>query len=146
MDFVCFSNLRARFCAFFLFFFKRNSNLRDSMYLGDAKLYEKYDDKNILARAHFPARAGRKFCLLGQNLMIFQFSQRYEVWSAPRAQVRARQIFFYECKLCSKISLQFFWFVHSSKSEDFRAIWSLVIFLKKKSFFTKKHEFQMRLQ
>ena len=56
--------------------------------------------KNFLARAHFRARAGRIFCLLGQNLMIFEFSQRYEVWRAPRAQVRARPKFFNQCKLC----------------------------------------------
>ena len=78
--------------------------------------------KIFLARAHFRARTGRIFCLLGQNLMIFEFPQRYEVWRAPRAQVRARPKFFNQCKLCEKISLQFFWFVHSSKSEDFRAI------------------------
>ena len=78
--------------------------------------------KKFLARAHFRARARRIFCLLGQILMIFEFSKRNEIWRAPRAQVRARQIFFYECIVCQKISMQFFWFVHSSKSEVFRAI------------------------
>ena len=96
--------------------------------------------KIFLACAHFRARAGRIFCLLGQILMIFQFSQRYELCRAPRAHVRARQIFLKECKLCQKISMQFFWFVHSSKSEDFRAIWSLVIFLKILFFFSKKFQ------
>ena len=78
--------------------------------------------KNVLARAHFRARSGRIFCLLGQNVMIFESSQQDNVWRAPRAQVRARQKNFVECILCYKISLQFFWFADSSKSEVFRAI------------------------
>ena len=119
--------------------------------------------KKFLARAHFRARARRIFCLLGQILMIFEFSKRNEIWRAPRAQVRARQNFFYECIVCQKISLQFFWFVHSSKSEVFRAIWNLIIFLKiqlfsknfskfeksntfrKKLFSMKIHTFQMKV-
>ena len=47
--------------------------------------------KIVLARAHIRARAGRIFGLLSSNLMVFEFSQRYEVWRAPRAQRRARQ-------------------------------------------------------
>ena len=51
--------------------------------------------KKFLARAHFRARTCRIFCLLDQILMIFEFSKRNEIWRAPRAQVRARQIFFF---------------------------------------------------
>ena len=68
-----------------------------SRYLGDAKFHEEYNYKNILARAHFRARAGRILCLLKQNLMIFESSQQDEVWRAPRAQVRAHPKFFPYC-------------------------------------------------
>ena len=51
--------------------------------------------KKILARAHFRARTYRIFCFLSQILMIFEFSKRNEIWRAPRADVRARQNFFY---------------------------------------------------
>ena len=88
-----------------------------------------------MARAHFRARACRIFCLLDQILMIFEFSKRNEFRRAPHAQVRAHYNFFHEMALkatflAQKISLQFFWFVHSSKSDIFRAIWNLIIFLK----------------
>merc|ERR1711951_148044 len=33
-------------------------------------------------RARTSARAGRIVCLLGQNLMIFEFSQKDEVWGS----------------------------------------------------------------
>ena len=46
-------------------------------------------------RARTSARAGRIFCFLGQNLMIFESSQQDEVWRAPRAQVRAHPKFFH---------------------------------------------------
>ena len=62
-----------------------------SRYLGDANFHEEYDDKNFLTSA----RAGRIFGFLSSNLMVFEFSQRYEVWRAPRAQVRAIPKFFY---------------------------------------------------
>ena len=62
--------------------------------------------------------------------MIFVFSQRYEIWRAPRAEVRARQKFFWKCHFYDKISLQFFLFGHNSKSEFFRAIWNLKFFWK----------------
>ena len=51
--------------------------------------------KKFRARAHFRARAGRIFCLLGQNLMIFEYSQQDNVWRAPRAQMCAHPKFFY---------------------------------------------------
>ena len=51
--------------------------------------------KTVLARAHFSARACRIFCLLGQFLMIFEFSKRDEIWRALRGLVRARQNIFY---------------------------------------------------
>ena len=86
--------------------------------------------KKFLARAHFRARALRIFYHLCQKTMIFEFSQRCEIRRAPRAEVRARQKFFWKCNLHDKISLQFFLFGHNSKSEFFRAIWSLNFFLK----------------
>ena len=91
-------------------------------------------------RARTSARASRIFCLLGSNLMILKFSQRYEVWCAPRAKVRARQFFFVNINFVQK-SLYFFWFVHSSKIEDFGAIWCLVIFWKFDFFFQKIFKF-----
>ena len=51
--------------------------------------------KKFLARAHYRARAGRLICLLGQHLMIIEFSQQCAVWRAPRAQVRAHPQFFH---------------------------------------------------
>ena len=56
--------------------------------------------------------------------MIFEFSQRCEIQRAPC------QKFFWKCNFHDKISLQIFLFGHNSKSEFFRAIWSLKFFLK----------------
>ena len=86
--------------------------------------------KKFLARAHFRARALRIFYHLCQKTMIFEFSQRCEIQRAPRAEMRARQKFFWKCNFHDKISLQIFLFGHNSKSEFFRAIWSLNFFLK----------------
>ena len=85
--------------------------------------------KKFLARAHFRARALRIFYHLCQKTMIFEFSQRCEIRRAPRAEVRARQKFFWNRKIYDKISLQIFLFGHNSKSKFFRAIWSLKFFL-----------------
>ena len=93
--------------------------------------------KKFLARAHFRARALRIFYHLCQKTMIFEFSQRCEIRRAPRAEVRARQKFFWKCNLHDKISLQIFLFGHNSKSEFFRAIWSLKLFFWKFDFFQK---------
>ena len=81
-----------------------------------------------MARAHFRARALRIFYHLCQKTMIFEFSQRCEIRRAPRAEMRARQNFFRKCNFHDKISLQIFLFGHNSKSEFFRAIWSLKFF------------------
>ena len=78
----------------------------------------------------FLARALRIFYHLCQKTMIFEFSQRCEIRRAPRAEVRARQKFFWNRKVYDKISLQIFLFGHNSKSKFFRAIWSLNFFLK----------------
>ena len=78
--------------------------------------------KKFLARAHFRARALRIFYHLCQKTMIFEFSQRCEIRRAPRAEVRARQKFFWNRKIYDKISLQIFLFGHNSKSKFFRAI------------------------
>ena len=94
----------------------------------------------FLARAHFRARTHRIFCQLDKKSMIFEFSQRCEVQRAPRAEVRARQKFFWKCNLHDKISLQIFLFGHNSKSEFFRAIWRLKFFLKIR-FFPKNLKF-----
>ena len=95
----------------------------------------------FLARAHFRARALRILYHLCQKTMIFEFSQRCEIRRAPRAEVRARQKFFWKCNLHDKISLQIFLFGHNSKSEFFRAIWSLKFFLKIR-FFPKILKFE----
>ena len=103
-------------------------------YVKDTKFYKLSDFKKILAHAHFRARALRIFYHLCQKTMIFVFSQRYEIWRAPRAEVRARQKFFWKCNFYDKISLQFFLFGHNSKSEFFRAIWSLKFFFENSIF------------
>ena len=95
--------------------------------------------KKFLARAHFRARALRIFYHLCQKTMIFEFSQRCEIRRAPRAEVRARQKFFWKCNLHDKISLQIFLFGHNLKSEFFRAIWSLKFFFEN-SIFSKNFE------
>ena len=95
--------------------------------------------KKFLARAHFRARALRIFYHLCQKTMIFEFSQRCEIRRAPRAEVRARQKFFWNRKIYDKISLQIFLFGHNSKSECFRAIWSLKFFFEN-SIFSKIFE------
>ena len=77
--------------------------------------------KKFLARAHFRARVLRIFYHLCQKTMIFEFSQRCEIRRAPRAEVRARQKFFWNRKIYDKISLQIFLFGHNSKSKFFRA-------------------------
>ena len=96
--------------------------------------------KKILACAHFRVRALRIFYHLCQKTMIFKFSQRCEIRRAPQAEVRARQKFFWKCNLHDKISLQIFLFGHNSKSEFFRAIWSLKFFFEN-SIFSKKFGF-----
>ena len=96
--------------------------------------------KKFLARAHFRARALRIFYHLCQKTMIFEFSQRCEIRRAPRAEVRARQKFFWKCNLHDKISLQIFLFGHNSKSEFFRAIWNLKFFFEN-SIFSKNFGF-----
>ena len=65
------------------------------------------------------ARALRIFYHLCQKTMIFAFSQRCEI---RRAEVRARQKFFWNRKVYDKISLQIFLFGHNSKNKFFRAI------------------------
>ena len=65
--------------------------------------------KKFLARAHFRARARRIFCLLGQILMIFEFSERNEIWRSPRAKVRTRQeLFFLNVFFVNKSRCDFF--------------------------------------
>ena len=86
--------------------------------------------------ARTSTRALRIFYHLCQKTMIFEFSQRCEIRRAPRAEVRARQIFFWKCNLHDKISLQIFLFDHNLKREFFRLIWSLKFFLKIR-FFSK---------
>ena len=98
--------------------------------------------KTFLARAHFRSRALRIFYHLCQKTMIFEFSQRCEIQRAPRAEMRARQKFFWKCNLHDKISLQIFLFGHNSKSEFFKAIWSLNFFFGKFDFFQKFWKFQ----
>ena len=95
--------------------------------------------KKCLARAHFRARALRIFHHLWQKIMIFEFSQRCEIRRAPRAEVRARQNFFWKCNIHDKFLLQIFLFGHNSKSEFFRAIWSLNFFFEN-SIFSKNFE------
>ena len=102
-------------------------------YVGDTKFLKLFDSKKI-----FGARALRIFYHLCQKTMIFEFSQRCEIQRAPRAEVRARQ-FFWKCNLYDKISLQIFLFGHNSKSEFFRAIWSLKFFFEN-SIFSKNFE------
>ena len=55
--------------------------------------------KKFLALAHFRARALRIFYHLCQKTMIFEFSQRCEIRRAPRAEMRARQNFFWNRKV-----------------------------------------------
>ena len=78
--------------------------------------------KKFLACAHFRARALRIFYHLCQKNMIFAFSQRCEIQRAPRAEVRARQKFFWKCNFYDKISLRIFLFGHDSKNEFFRVV------------------------
>ena len=97
--------------------------------------------------------------------MIFEFSQQYEIYRAPRAQVRARQIFFRIVKFVKKSHCNFFLFDHNSKRKFFRALWSLKNFFENSIFskifkiskifedfqknfkiFTKKYNLQRPLQ
>ena len=105
-------------------------------YVGDTKFHELFDSKKIFG-ARALSLALRIFYHLCQKTMIFEFSQRCEIRRAPRAEVRARQKFFWKCNLHDKISLQIFLFGHNSKSEFFRAIWSLKFFFEN-SIFSKK--------
>ena len=99
-------------------------------YVGDTKFHELFDSKKIFGARAFPrARAQNILPPMPKN-MIFEFSQRCEIRRAPRAEVRARQKFFWNRKVYDKISLQIFLFGHNSKSKFFRAIWSLNFFLK----------------
>ena len=109
-------------------------------YVEGRKFYELFDSKKILARAHFRARAGRIFYHLSKKSMISEFSQRCEIRRAPHAEMCARQKFFWKCNLHDKISLQIFLFGHNSKSEFFRAIWSLKFF-SENSIFSKNFGF-----
>ena len=103
-------------------------------YVGDTKFHKLFDSKKNLARAL------RIFHHLCQKTMIFEFSQRCEIRRAPRAEVRARQKFFWNRKIYDKISLQIFLFGHNSKSKFFRAIWSLKFFFEN-SIFSKNFGF-----
>ena len=57
------------------------------------------------------------------------FTAMWDSARAARGSARAPN-FFWKCNLYDKISLQIFLFGHNSKSEFFRAIWSLKFFLK----------------
>ena len=65
--------------------------------------------KKFLSRAHFRARARRIFCLLGQILMIFEFSKRNEIWREPRAQVRAHKKIFMSVYFVKNLVAFFWW-------------------------------------
>ena len=79
-------------------------------------------------RARTSARAPVEYSTIwAKNEWFWRVSQQHEIWRAPRAEVRARQIFFRKSIFCWEISLQLFLFYHSSKIEFFRAIWSLVM-------------------
>ena len=113
-----------RFYSFFKWIFRNKFwSYKDDPIMKSHQIYPKFWlARTILARAHFRARALRIFYHLCQKNMIFEFSQRCEIRRAPRAEVRARQNFFWKCNLHDKISLQIFLFGHNSKSEFFRAI------------------------
>ncbi len=84
--------------------------------------------KKFLARAHFHARAGRIFYHLGEKWVILKCLP--ETWDLARAPN-----FFSEMNSLSRNLFATFLFDHSSKTHYFRAIWSLVKFLKFRFFF-----------
>ena len=93
-------------------------------------------------------RFSKTFCARAQKILspmpekhdrFLEFSRRCEIQRAPRARVRARQKFFWKCNFHDKISLRIFLFGHNSKSEFFRAIWSLKFFFEN-LIFSKKFE------
>ena len=98
-------------------------------YVRDTKFYKLFDCQKLFeAQSLTSARALGILYHLCQKTMIFEISQRYEIRRAPRTK------FFWKCNLHDKISLQLFLFGHISKSEFFRAIWSLKFFFENSIF------------
>ena len=71
--------------------------------------------KFVLARAE--VRTDRIFCLLDHNLMCLEHLQRYAFWRAPRAEVRARQIFFMNVNFVKKSRCNFFGLLIAQKAK-----------------------------
>ena len=109
---------------------------KHSRYLRSREFHEFLDSKNIFG-AH-GSRAHVEYVATTFN--FDDFRRLIAIWGlacAARASTRATKKS-NECKLCSKISLKFLWFAHSSKSEVFRATWGFMIFFWKFDFCSKK--------
>ena len=99
-------------------------------YVEGRKFYELFDSKKIFgARALPRARAQNILPPMPKNHDFWVFTAMWDPACAARGNARAPK-FFWKCNLHDKISLQIFLFGHNSKSEFFRAIWSLNFFWK----------------